>query len=482
MGIERAERMRARVALAAVLSGALALLAVGCGGAQGGARGEDPELITMEGTLGNTFVPAGQTTSVVARLRIATLPPRDMHRPPINVAVVVDTSGSMDGAPIDDARAATLSLLDAMQDGDRLAVVAFHSETEVLLPSTRIERGQLGELRERVSEMRAMGTTDLAGGLRAGLEEVIRNFEPQGINRVVLLSDGVPNDPSTIEALAQAAGERGIAITALGLGTEYDETLLAAISQRSGGRFHFVEDSGAVASVFRDEVLRMRRVLARNLAIALRPGPGVRIESVVGQPQVSADGSVRVPIGDLAEGETRDVIVRVTADGRRAGALVELMDAVLAFDDAAFDAGHFERRVFLGARATASQEDLASGRDASVELDAARMLAASVTVEAIRLARGGELQRARDLLAQAAAQAESEARNRGDRALAAQAEGMRTVEAYLPTLPYEATATTGSAYDYSDEAAMPAAAPAEDAPRAIRAEHERAMRVLQGPL
>ena len=471
--MEKWNRSAARALIAVLATGTLAA----CGSAQEGAGREDPELVMMEGELENGFVPAGQATSLALRLRVSTLPPRGMHRPPINVALVIDTSGSMDGRPIDDARAATAALLDSMHDGDRLAVVAFHSEVEVVLPSTRVERGNLEALREQVSALRATGTTDLGGGLRAGIEEVIRHYEPQGINRVVLLSDGVPNDPSTIEALAQAAGERSIAITALGLGTDYDETLLAAIAQRSGGRFHYVDDSSAVASVFQGEVLRMRRVLARNVAIDLRPGPGVRIESVVGQPQVSADGSVRVPVGDIAEGETRDLIVRVVAEGRRAGALVELIDAVLTFDDAAFDAGRFERRLFLGARATTSAEDLAGGRNESVEIDAARMLAAAVTIEAIRLARGGELEQARAMLAQAAAQAESEARTRGDAALAEQAQGMRTVEGYLPSVAADAPGSPAASqeYDFSED-------DAERAPGAIRSEHERAMRVLQGPM
>lgn len=450
-----------RALMVALAVGTLLLPTMGgCAGTQRPEDRHDPEVVTMEGALGNRYVPAGAQTEIVARLRIGTRAPASAHRPPINLALVIDTSGSMDGRPIQDARVATAALLDTLHDGDRLAVVAFHSETEVVLPSTQIDRGRLDELRHQVSQLEAIGTTDLAGGLRAGLEEVIRNYEPQGINRVVLLSDGVPNDATMIEGLAQAAGERSIAITALGLGTEYDETLLAAISQRSGGRFHYVADSAAVAQVFQDEVLRMRRMLARNLAIELRPGPGVRIESVVGQPMVSADGSVRVPIGDLAEGESRDVIVRLRADGRREGALVEVMDAVLGFDDALDEAGHFQRRIFLGARSTLSAEDLASGRDEDVERDAARMMAAAVTIEAIALARGGELEQARAMLSSAAAQAQASASSYGDAELAEQAQGMRVVE---------------ESFSYDD---APTAAPSM--PSAAYEAHDRAMSVIQG--
>lgn len=431
-------------------------------GAQHPAERRDPEVVMMEGALGNRYVPAGQETEIIARLRIGTRAPASQHRPAINLALVIDTSGSMDGRPIADARIATAALLDTLHDGDRLAVVAFHSETEVVLASTVFERSRIAELRERVSQLEAIGTTDLAGGLRAGLEEVIRHYEPSGINRVVLLSDGVPNDASMIEGLAQAAGERQIAITALGLGTEYDETLLASISQRSGGRFHYVADSAQVAAVFQDEVLRMTRILARNLAVDLRPGPGVRIESIVGQPIVAADGSVRVTIGDLAEGESRDLIVRLRAGGRREGALVEVMDAVLGFDDALEEAGHFQRRIFLGARSTLNADDLASGRDEDVERDAARMLAAAITIEAIALARGGELEQARAMLSSAAAQARSNATAYHDSELAGQAESMRIVEESLE----DAEPSSSSEPIPMPPVAYPA--------------HDRAMHVLQG--
>ena len=448
-------------ALCAMVVGMGMLGAAGCAGSQRPEEQRDPEVVTMEGALGNRYVPAGAVTEIIARLRIGSRAPTTAHRPPINLALVVDTSGSMDGRPIEDARIATAALLGTLHDGDRLAVVAFHSQTEVVLPSTVIDRGRLDELRETVSHLEATGTTDLAGGLRVGLEEVIRHYDPTGINRVVLLSDGVPNDASIVYGLAQAAGERSIAITALGLGTDYDETLLAAISQRSGGQFHYVADSAAVAQVFQDEVLRMSRMLARNLSIDLRPGPGVRIESVVGQPTVAADGSVRVSVGDLAEGESRDVIVRLRADGRREGAVVEVMDAVLAFDDALDSAGRFERRVFLGARSTMSPDDLASGRDEAVERDAARMMAAAVTVQAIALARGGELEQARAMLSTATAQARRSAQAYGDAELEAQASGMAAVEE-----------------SFESDSAPTSTSPSM--PPAAYEAHDRAMSVIQG--
>ena len=147
------------------------LSAMGCGGTDIRQAGHDPEAIEMAGALGNRFVRAGEGNEIVARLHISALEVHGAHRPPINLALVVDTSGSMEGAPIADARAATNALLSQLAPGDRLAVIAFHSRTEVLFPSTQLDGNNLDALHAQIDRMIAQGTTDLRGGLTAGLEE-----------------------------------------------------------------------------------------------------------------------------------------------------------------------------------------------------------------------------------------------------------------------------------------------------------------------
>jgi Ca-activated chloride channel family protein len=447
---------------------ALATLALsGCGASMRTASHRDPEVVSLEGALANRFVSAGEETVLVSRLRVLAGTAPNARRPRINLALVIDTSGSMEGEAIAQAREASRALLDELRPGDRLAVVTFDSRTEVLLPSTEIDSSRLGELRERMNGMQARGTTDLAGGLRLGLEEVVRHYDATGINRVVLLSDGVPNDASTVAALAQAAGERRIAITALGLGLEYDETLLASIAQTSGGRFHFVEEPSAVASVFRDEVLRLERMVARSAVVEITPGPGVTLDGVVAGQWSGSGSAIRVAIGDIAEGEARDILVRLRVSPRRDGSTVEAIDATLSFDDALEEAGRLERRLYLGARATDDTAELAAGRDASVERDAARMMAAAQTVQAIEIARAGELERALTLLAQAEREAALYAATTGDARLAHQAEQMRVLDSALP-----ATASTPAA-------APPGYSYQENDARTVRAAHGAAMEMIQ---
>jgi hypothetical protein len=128
----------------------------------------------------------------------------------------------------------------------------------VLLPDPA--RENRAEVKAKIAAMRAQGTTDMASGLRKWLDEVRSHIDPKGINRIVMLGDGDPNDEAPIRPLAQEAGSAGISITALGLGADYNETLMGAIAQLSGGRFRFGEDSTKVAGSRRTDPAAPGRV------------------------------------------------------------------------------------------------------------------------------------------------------------------------------------------------------------------------------
>jgi len=392
---ERRSAMSARLFLLA----ALVFVALsGCSPSSVG-QAKDPGALTFEGALANKYVAAEPSSPAVARLRIGTVAPPETEKPKVNLALVVDTSGSMEGQPIEDARAASMAMIDALAEGDRLAVVVFHSKAEVLLPSTPVDADNRAEIKAQLKAMKAQGTTDMGSGLQAGLDEVYAHLEPRGINRVVLLGDGVPNEEGRIRSMASEAGSRGVTITALGLGLDYNESLMGAVAQASGGRFHYIERSEEVASFFKEEVLRLKRVVGRNASLKLSPGPGVVIKGVVGLPTSMSGTDTMVTLGDMSEGDQRDVIVRVAAAGRRAGSVVELFDAAVAFDVTnGFTSARLEERSFVAVRATGDAQELASGRDADVERTAARMSVADRIVQAIAAARMGQLAQAQAML------------------------------------------------------------------------------------
>ncbi len=433
-----------------------------CAGAQRHAR--TPQALSLDGALGNRFVPAGARSTLVARLRLATAAVDPTIRPPINVGLVIDTSGSMEGRPIDDARAASLALVDAMRDGDRLAVVTFDSRAEVIFPSAVLDASERAAARQRISAMRARGTTDMANGLRLGIEQVAAHLNTGGINRVVLLGDGVPNtDAASIEAMAASAGAHQITITSLGLGLEYNETLMGAIAQRSGGHFHYVEDSSAVATAFRTEVLRMERVIARNAVVTLSPGPDVQIEAVLGHDAARTDAGITVQLGEITEGATRDLIVRLNVPAHRAGSPIELVDARLAWNDPAAPSERYERDVFLGAHASSDAAEIEGGRSAEVEAVAAQVQLAVGTVAAIREARSGNVAAAERQLDALLDRARSDASTRNSRAYREQIGRVSSMRRALPAM----TSPTSGATSAAPQAAVNSA-------------HDEALSVIDG--
>lgn len=419
-----------------------------------------PSLVAAEGALANSYVRADQTNVVTARVRLRAQLPSNTPKQPSNVALVMDTSGSMDGAPIAAARAAALLMVDSLADGDWLSVVAFGSTSKVLLPATVIDDDAREDAKAEIRKLVASGTTDLAGGLQAGLAEAQKFAHQGGVSRIVLLGDGVPNDASALPALAQSAASIGAPISALGLGADYDETVMGALAQGSGGSFHYVDEPSEVQAYFEAEVQRVKRVVAKNARLELHTGPGVFIQEIVGLPHTGDDRQMAVPLGDLAASDDRTIVVRLASSPHHAGAAVELMDVVVRWDDPT-GGPSVEQRLFLGAKATGTTAELEGGRNQEVEETASLADAAARTLGAIETARKGAPEAAQAELQAAAIEAEAKASAVSSEALRAEAEALRNLAASLP-------------------AVAPSPSPAEAQPaRAVRAAHEHALDFFQ---
>jgi Ca-activated chloride channel family protein len=346
------------------------------------APNSEPSPVSVKAALGNPLVKSGASQSMFARIEVGAAPRPAHGRPPVNLVLLVDTSGSMDGKAIEDARAASLALLDTMAPKDHFAVVSFDSKADVLLPSTRIDDADLKELRTKIGAMKAQGTTDMVAGLRRALDQAEGAMEKDGVNRIVLLGDGVPNDDAQISSLVSEAAVHNVSITTMGLGNDYDETLMGRIAQQSGGKFSYVEDSTKVTSFFKEEVTRLHKVVARGAYVELRPGPGVTIKSVIGRPYAAIDThAVSVPLGDLSYGENNEIVVELATNPTKDGAIVEALDAVVHWSEAG--GSSHEERAFLGAKATADEAKIGEAKSKEVADAVERAKDAATTLKKI---------------------------------------------------------------------------------------------------
>jgi Ca-activated chloride channel family protein len=436
----------------------------------------DPGAVTVEGALGSPVLLANGDSTVYARIRIGTARRPDSERGPVNLCLSIDTSGSMEGEAIVEARTAALQMLDALKDGDRLAIVVFHSKAEILLPSTVIDAAVRADARKKIGAIEARGTTDMGNGLQLAIDQVQANLNPKGLNRVVLLGDGIPNNGSSIDYSARRAGGLGIAVTTLGLGLDYDETLMGKIADLSGGRYQYIESPDKLAGFFRDELQRINTVYGRQAQAVITPGPGVKIEAVVGTDVSPSGGAVHVPLGDITRGDGRDILVRMTVTPRKAGVPIELLDTVISFEDALDGAGHLERRVYLGAHTTLDEAAIAKAKNPEVELSAALAEASATTIRALELSKQGENMRAREMLTKGSAAALAQTKRTPSSELEKHASNMSAVAKDMPELdaPRQAKRSAESGYDFSDDAlqSAPAAEMPAPTPAAVRRQKE----------
>lgn len=349
---------------------------------------EPLDLLHLTSQQSRRFVPAEVGTELWAVLRVAVDQGHAEDRPPVHVGLVIDTSGSMQGEAIEAARAAAAELVGSLREDDRLTVVTFHSKAELIVPNVEIDGDTREEILEKVAAIEARGTTDLAAGLQTALGDLMPHVAGGRVTRLVLLSDGVPNDPSSIPGTVAQASSAGITVTALGFGLDYDETLLASIAQQTGGTFHFLEQPADLVPLFRDENLRLQGIAAQEIVLTLTTGPNVELREVVGQSFALPQPRVFMGLGDLSMGEERVVVVRLSVGPHRAGSSVELLDGVVTYR-APKTGLQRTQDVFLSAMSEDDAAVLAESIDPEVEREIENAKAAALTLQAVTLLRDG---------------------------------------------------------------------------------------------
>jgi Ca-activated chloride channel family protein len=373
----------------------------------------DPKLIEMTSEPTAGLVAASATSELGVRVRISGGELPDAKRPPLNLGLVLDTSGSMEGKAIGELRRSARQLVEKLRPGDRVSVVTFGSRADVLVPGTVIDAAAGRRVLDAIDGIRATGTTDLAAGLAAGLQQVAAGQGGKAIHRIVLLSDGVPNSSAQLPAIVAGIRQRGFSITTLGLGIDYDTALMAQLARDTGGTFHYVEEPEQVAAVFDDELTRITSVVGKNLVLSLSPGPGVTFQPMPGL-VILGDGKAYAQLGDLPSGETRDLMIPIRVTARGDASTAELVDAQLVFDDVVNQAGRLSRTAFVSVKASSDAAEVRGAIKIDLEVARVRTAAASAILEAIALARQGAIPQAQAKIAAAASAVKAAAAKLGN--------------------------------------------------------------------
>lgn len=378
-------------------------------------------------------------------------------RAPMAISLVVDTSGSMAGEKIQNARMAAASLLESTADGDLVSIYAFSNDAVELAPPTVVSPATRAYLMQRVSQLYAAGGTNLYGGVQAALSRMSQAPQTHPVRRVFLVSDGHanigPTDPGSLSNLAAGGTEWGTQISAIGVGYEYDQHTLSAMVVRSSGRLYHLSQPQQMAVILEQEMSLLQRTVAVNAYLEVLPAPGVRIVQGNTTGAELVDGRIRLPLGAVFAGQHRELLFQAEVDTARAGDR-PLAQARLVYQSPGEEQARVEERALRYEVTTDASAAAASQAPAVVAMVADHQ-ATAAQHRAAAMMRSGQQQEAAQQLAQARATLDAAARaappssaagaRMRERATQMQAAEQRAVTAS----PAEAPA---AAYDFEDEA------------------------------
>lgn len=279
--------------------------------------------VTLHGRLDRTAVVAGGdgTVSLELTLEAAAGQPSKV-RSLTDLVVVLDRSGSMDGAKIQEARRAVHGLVDRLTAGDRFALVSYSSDARVDLALAVAGEGTRQAWHQQINQVRVGGGTNLSAGIDLAMDLLARR-EAGRSGRLLVISDGLANEgDSSQEGLvgrATAVARRELVMSAIGVGLDFNEFLLAALADAGSGNFYFLEDGQQLAAVLGGELEAGRSTVAEAVAVTLEPAPGVRVLDAGGYPLESLGGGMVLRPGDLFAGQQRKIWVRLEVPVGRPG-------------------------------------------------------------------------------------------------------------------------------------------------------------------
>lgn len=262
-------------------------------------------------------------TNGVATLMIRLVAPAavsaGMSRTPVDLAFVIDRSGSMEGRPIELAKQAVSQAVGMLDQRDRAALVAFDDHIDLVHPLAEMSSRQRHNLRQSLVGVTARGSTDLCGGWLMGCRELARHesaLAPERVRRAILLTDGLANQGETsVSVIARHASElrqRAITTTTLGMGHNFDEGLLSAMAEAGSGNFVYIESATQLARTFERELDRLTAITATRVNLRLRLPEGLHGELLSPFPVERNGHRFDIAIDDLSADDEVVLIFEVT--------------------------------------------------------------------------------------------------------------------------------------------------------------------------
>jgi Ca-activated chloride channel family protein len=383
------------------LSSLFALAAI-CGGFVSPASTARAAEVQLGAELGHSTITRKGGSSVYLRLSLKTeAAAKRNDRPPINVALVIDRSGSMAGDRLDAAKKGAHVALERLSADDILSLVSYNHQVEVEHLASEI--GSDRRVIERaIDSLQSSGTTALYAGVKEGGEQVKRFKSDLQVNRVVLLSDGLanvgPSSPAELAELGRELAGKGISVSTIGLGLEYNEDLMQRLAAASDGNHVFVERPSDLAEIFDREFGDALSVAARDIIIQIECKSGFTPKRVLGRDAEISGSSITLKLNQLPADTERYVVVEleVPSSGVASDAS-EVADVDVGYLN--LDSGsRAEAKASVTARFTEDAKEAEASVNKGVMSQVTEQIATENSERAVELRDKGDIQGARKAL------------------------------------------------------------------------------------
>jgi Ca-activated chloride channel family protein len=240
--------------------------------------------------------------------------------PPLNLAIVIDKSGSMKGERIARAIDAGVGVVERMRDGDTITVVDFDTASEIVVAPTRLTSSSRPSVEAAIRGIRLGGDTCISCGIETAAAQLrAAPLFGDHVTRMIVLSDGATNHGVTdlpgLRSIAGRMRDRGCSITTIGVDVDFDEKVMAALAQESNGRHYFVASAAGLPAIFSQEFDSLVASVAQDADLAIDLAPGVEVEQVFDRTfrRENAAGGDRIviPFGVFSAKQQKTALVKL---------------------------------------------------------------------------------------------------------------------------------------------------------------------------
>jgi len=321
------------------------------------------------------------------------------RRTPVNVAIVIDRSGSMSGRKIEKAKEAAIMAIDRLSPTDIVSLVAYDDTISVLVPATRAS--DTAGIHAAIRRLEPGNTTALFAGVSKGAAEVRKFLDKHRANRVILLSDGIanvgPSCPAQLGELGASLIKEGISVTTIGLGSDYNEDLMTQLARKSDGNHYFAEGPEDLARIFKGEFGDVLSVCAQEVSVEIKCADGIRPVRLVGREGDITGQTITVALNQLYSDQEKYIVAEVEVPPSENGSTRDIAGVRVTYANMATRTTD-KLASSVAARFTKAQELVEKSLNPAAMVSAVEQIATDRNRVAVALRDAGKIDEARKLL------------------------------------------------------------------------------------